>query len=113
MIALVAHLIGQDSFVDLSSGSSSSLSPDGTRQSLRQLHAARGSDGLSKNEANRCFAPALSDFQGRSLFTRYFEKQGGYQSQRDLALVQWMMAHISRLPPGGGYQRSPGVGIPS
>lgn len=105
MTALVAHLIGQDSFVDLSSGSSSSLSTKGTakREKLQMELANRSGNFmlLVAQMAYRRMRPtdalpqALKDFQGRSLFTRYFEKQGGYQSQRELALVQWMMAHIA------------------
>jgi len=103
--ALVAHLIGQESFVDLSSGSSSSLSTKGTakREKLQSELAHRSGNFmlLVAQAAFRRMRPTdalpqtLKEFQGRSLFTRYFEKQGGYQSQRELALVQWMMAHIA------------------
>jgi len=105
MTALVAHLIGQESFVDLSSGSSSSLSTKGTakREKLQQELASRSGNFMLQvaQAAFRRMRPTdvlpttLGDFKGRSLFTRYFEKQGGYQSQRDLALVQWMMAHVA------------------
>ena len=103
--ALVAHLIGQESFVDLSSGSSSSLSTKGTakREKLQSDLAHRSGNFmlLVAQAAFRRMRPTdalpqtLKEFQSRSLFTRYFEKQGGYQSQGELALVQWMMAHIA------------------
>jgi len=105
MTGLVAHLIGQDSFVDLSSGSSSSLSTKGTakREKLQAELANRSGNFmlLVAQSAFRRMRPTdampsnLSEFKGRSLFTRYFEKQGGYQSQRELALVQWLMAHVA------------------
>lgn len=105
MTALVAHLIGQESFVDLSSGSSSSLSTKGTakRERLQADLASRSGNFmlLVAQSAFRRMRPTdvlpsnLNDFKGRSLFTRYFEKQGGYQSQRELALVQWLMAHVA------------------
>ena len=103
--ALVAHLIGQDSLADLSSGSSSSLSTKGTakREKLQAELAGRSGNFmlLVAQSAFRRMRPtdampaSLNDFKGRSLFTRYFEKQGGYQSHRDLALVQWLMAHVA------------------
>ena len=101
----MAHLIGQDSFVDLSSGSSSSLSTKGTakREKLQAELANRSGNFmlLVAQSAFRRMRPtdampsSLNEFKGRSLFTRYFEKQGGYQSQRDLDLVQWLMAHVA------------------
>ena len=105
MTALVAHLIGQDSLVDLSSSSSSSLSSKGTakRERLQSDLASRSGNFmlLVAQSAFRRMRPtdampsSLTDFKGRSLFTRYFEKQGGYQSQRELALIQWLMAHVA------------------
>ena len=119
--ALVAHLIGQESFVDLSSGSSSSLSTKGTakREKLQSDLAHRSGNFmlLVAQAAFRRMRPTdalpqtLKEFQGRSLFTRYFEKQGCYQSQRELALVQWMMAHIADCLLAEGHQKSPGVGF--
>ena len=105
MTALVAHLISQDSLGDLASSSSSSLSTRGTakREKLQADLANRSGNFmlLVSQAAFRRMRPtdampsSLNDFKGRSLFTRYFEKQGGYQSHRDLALIQWMMAHIA------------------
>ncbi len=105
MTALVAHLINQDSLGDLASSSSSTLSTRGTskREKLQSELANRSGNFmlLVSQAAFRRMRPTdalpadLKSFQGRSLFTRYFEKQGGYQSHRDLALIQWMMAHIA------------------
>ena len=103
--ALVAHLINQDSLVDLSSGSSSSLSTKGAakRERLQTELASRSGNFMLQvaQSAFRRMRPTdslpteLEDFRGGSLFTKFFEKQGGYQSQRDLALTQWMLAHIA------------------
>ena len=105
MTALVAHLINQDSFMDLSSGSSSSLSTKGTAKRERlQLELANRSGNFMLQVAQSAFRrmrptdalpTELKDFRNRSLFTKFFEKQGGCQSQRDLALSQWMLAHIA------------------
>lgn len=108
MTALVAHLIGnQDPMNDLAlSGSSSSgLSSKGAaKREKLQCELANRSGSFMLSVAQNAFRrmrptdplPAsLQDFQGRSLFTRYFEKQGGYQNHRDLALIQWMLAHIA------------------
>lgn len=80
MTALVAHLIGQDSFVDLSSGSSSSLSTKGTakREKLQAELANRSGNFmlLVAQSAFRRMRPtdampsSLNEFKGRSLFTR-------------------------------------------
>ena len=105
MTALVAHLINQDAGGDLSSLGHSGLSSKGTakREKLQQeLQNRSGGFMLSVAQTvHRRMRPtdvvptSLAALKGRSLFTRYFEKQGGYQGQRDLAMVQWMMAHIS------------------
>ncbi len=108
MTALVAHLIGsQDPLNDLalSGASSSSLSTKGAAKRERlQSELAGRSGNFMLSVAQMAFKrmrptepmpSTLQDFQGRSLFTRYFEKQGGYQQHRELGLVQWMLAHIA------------------
>ena len=107
MTALVAHLINQDASGDLSlSGlGGSSLSSKGTaRRERLQTELQNRSGGFMLNVAQTAFKrmrptdvvpSSLAGFQGRSHFTRYFEKQGGYMGQKDLSLVQWMMAHIA------------------
>ena len=89
-------MIGQDSFVDLSSGSSSSLSTKGasirSRPSLRELHAARCSGGLSQDEANRCSAP---DFEGVPRPTLSFIKEMDLINTRRLGAA----GQPSRKPP--------------
>ena len=107
MTALVAHLINQETSGDLSlSGlGGSSLSSKGTaRRERLQTELQNRSGGFMLSVAQTAFRrmrptdvvpSSLAGFKGRSHFTRYFEKQGGYMGQKDLSLVQWMMAHIA------------------
>lgn len=47
---------------------------------------------------------SLADFQGRSLFTKYMEKSGGFQGQRDFGLVMWLLAHIADQMVAADYK---------
>lgn len=37
----------------------------------------------------------LKTFSNKSIFAKYFEKQGGFAGQKDLGLTAWMLAQIA------------------
>jgi hypothetical protein len=40
--------------------------------------------------------PDLPSFQGKAVFTKYLERQGGFGgAQRDLGLVMWLLANVA------------------
>ena len=104
LTALVSHLIGQDGLTDLSSSSSSGLSTKGSvkREKLRQELAARSGNFLLQvaQNAYRRLKPAdeipkdFQGFKGKSVLSKYLEKQGGFQGHRDLGLMAWLLAQI-------------------
>ena len=110
--ALVAHLIGQDSLTDLaSSGGSSSLSTKGTakREKLQSDLANRSGNFLLQvaQNAHRRLKPTepvpkdFPSFNGKSILSKYLERQGGFQGQKDLGLVAWLLAQIGDLMIAG------------
>ena len=105
LTTLVSHLINQDSLGDISSGSSSSLSTKGSakRERLRAELAARSGNFFLQVSQNafRRIKPGeevpkdLAGFNNRSIFAKYFEKQGGFAGHRDLGLVAWLLAQVA------------------
>ena len=103
--ALVAHLIGQESYADLAApGSASSMSIRGStkRERLQAELAARSGNFLLQvaQHAHRRLKPTeptpsdLGSFSKRAIFSKYLERQGGFQGQRDLGLFAWLLAQI-------------------
>ena len=98
LTTLVAHLVGQDGLADLG-GASSSLglaSKGASRRNklLADLAAREGQFFLSvAQNAFRRLKPTeplpqdLNGFQGKAIFSKYLERQGGFCGQRDLGLM--------------------------
>ena len=107
LTTLVAHLVNQDSLGDLTAASSSSLSTKGSakREKLQQELASRSGNfflQVSQNAFRRLkpseeIPKTLAAFGGKSVFSKYFEKQGGFAGQKDLGLVAWLLAQMADL----------------
>ena len=106
MTALVAHLVGQSDLSDLTAGSSSStLTSKGSmkREKLQNDLAARTSCYLLQvaQLASRRMKPSeplpgsLADLKGKSVFTKYLAKHGGYAGQKELGYLAWLVSHIA------------------
>ena len=106
LTSLVAHMIGQDGMTDLGAASSStSLSTKGSlkRERLQQELSARNGQfflAVAQN-AFRRLKPTdqvpkdLASFNRKPVFAKYLERQGGYNGQRDMGLVMWMLSQIA------------------
>ena len=112
---LVSQIASNDGLHDLGGATSStSLSLRGStkREKLICELAGRKGDFFLKIAQNafRRMKPSdpvpmsLADFQGRTLFTKYVEKSGGFQGQRDFGLVMWLLAHIAAADYKGAQE---------
>eukprot|EP00435_Cladocopium_sp_Y103_P055970 s92_g18.t1 len=106
--SLVAHLASQDGLHDLAGGSSSSssisLKGSARREKMLADLSSRKGEFLLKVTQNafkrlkpgEAVPRTLQEFGGKAVFTKYMERQGGYGGQqRDLGLIQWLLAHIA------------------
>eukprot|EP00435_Cladocopium_sp_Y103_P034036 s1336_g8.t1 len=112
LTSLVAHLT-QDGLHDLGGASSSttlSLKGSAKRERLLQELAQRRGGFLLKVAQNafRRLKPTeavpqdLPGFQGKAVFTKYLERQGGFGgAQKDLGLVMWLLATMGDLMVAG------------
>ena len=113
LTSLVAHLT-QDGLQDLGGATSSSatlsLKGSAKREKLQQDLAMRRGSCLLKVAQNafRRLKPTeavpqdLANFQGKGVFTKYLERQGGFGgAQRDLGLIMWLLCNIGDLMVAG------------
>ena len=107
LTSLVAHLT-QDGLADLggSGASSSSLSLKGSAKReklMADLSSRKGSfllkvaqNAYRRLKPTEVLPPDLPSFQGKAVFTKYLERQGGFGgAQRDLGLVMWLLANVA------------------
>eukprot|EP00438_Fugacium_kawagutii_P012774 Skav217634 [mRNA] locus=scaffold1334:19891:21624:- [translate_table: standard] len=107
LTSLVAHMASQDGLQDFggaSSSSSISLKGSARREKLlAELAQRRGNfflkvaqNAFRRLKPSETLPPSLEDFQGKPIFTKYVEKQGGYSGhQRESGLIMWLLAHVA------------------
>eukprot|EP00435_Cladocopium_sp_Y103_P034629 s2642_g9.t1 len=112
LTTLVAHLTqdGLQDFGGATSSSSLSLKGSAKREKLLAEFATRKGNFLLRVAQNafRRLKPTeplpsdLASFQGKAIFTKYLERQGGFGgAQRDLGLVMWLLSTIGDLMVAG------------
>eukprot|EP00913_Durusdinium_trenchii_P020898 g19636.t1 len=115
LTTLVAHLVGQDSLQDFPSAASSSvlsLKGSAKRDKLLSDLSLRKGNFLLKVAQNafRRLKPtdplprSLEEFGGKTIFSKYLERNGGYAGQKDLGLVMWLLCQIADTMIQGDQQ---------
>ena len=106
LTALVAHLVGQDGLTDLA-GSSSSLALTSKGASRRnklladlasregQFFLAVAQNAFRRLKPTEPLPTDLKNFPNKAIFSKYLERQGGFNGQRDLGLTMWLLAQIA------------------
>ena len=106
LTSLVAHMIGQEGVSDWGgSGAAGSLSTRGSMKREKLLDDLAHRNGhfflqVAQN-AHRRLKPGevvpkdLGSFGAKPLFSKYLERQGGFNGQKNLGLVMWMLCQIA------------------